>query len=308
MIPCGAEANPLPIRYSWHKTSKLGTISSIEMSERILILDGTLILSRISASDSGRYLAIVSNSIGEERCVSDLLVRSKLKVIIYPNHILQMTRGQSFNMTCRAEGYPISQLYWTHDLKRISSLSNTNDNSLHTSVYIHIESFEEKHIGMYQCFASNSFESVQATVQLSISDESPRIVKTFEEKIVNAGTSLSISCTATGSPLAQIEWTVDGHALPNLIRYRSGDYVTSDNKVVSYVNITSVRVEDGGRYRCLASNLMGQTHYENRINVYGPPAIKSANNLTVLSGTTVQMYCPYYGYPISSIDWINKGL
>jgi len=84
--------------------------------------------------------------------------------------------------------------------------------------------------------------------------------------------------------------------------------VTNDNKVVSYVNITSVRIEDGGRYRCSATNSIGETYYENRINVYGPPAVKSASNLTVLSGSTAHLFCPYYGYPISSIDWVNKGI
>lgn len=39
--------------------------------------------------------------------------------------------------------------------------------------------------------------------------------------------------------------------------------------VISHVNITGVRVEDGGTYRCTAANRVGEVHHQAQLNVYG---------------------------------------
>lgn len=39
--------------------------------------------------------------------------------------------------------------------------------------------------------------------------------------------------------------------------------------VIAHLNITSVRVEDGGLYTCMASNALGIVAHSARLNVYG---------------------------------------
>lgn len=60
------------------------------------------------------------------------------------------------------------------------------------------------------------------------------------------GHGLSLKCTATGLPLPQITWTLDSNQIYENMRVRIGDFVTGDGYVNSYVNISSVRTEDGG--------------------------------------------------------------
>jgi len=141
-----------------------------------------------------------------------------------------------------------------------------------------------------------------------ILDDPPRLVHTFEEKILYPGNSLSLSCSAVGSPLAQIQWSIDGtNNMPDSSRFRIGDYVTRDNRTISYVNISNVRSDDGGLYRCSAKNEIGSTWHEARINIYGPPAIKSMPNITALAGETIYLLCRFHGYPIQSITWYSRG-
>lgn len=45
--------------------------------------------------------------------------------------------------------------------------------------------------------------------------------------------------------------------------------MSSNGDVVSYLNITSVRPEDGGRYTCRAQNTRGTVEHSTRLNVYG---------------------------------------
>ena len=45
--------------------------------------------------------------------------------------------------------------------------------------------------------------------------------------------------------------------------------MTSDNSVVAQLNITRVRVEDGGLYSCTAKEGDHVASHENRLDVYG---------------------------------------
>lgn len=52
-------------------------------------------------------------------------------------------------------------------------------------------------------------------------------------------------------------------------RYALGQVMTSDNSVVAQLNITRVRVEDGGLYSCTAKEGDYVASHENRLDVYG---------------------------------------
>ncbi|GBO44119.1 Down syndrome cell adhesion molecule-like protein Dscam2, partial [Araneus ventricosus] len=108
---------------------------------------------------------------------------------------------------------------------------------------------------------------------------------------------------ATGSPLPQVTWRLDSLPLPEQLRFRVGDYVTRDSRVVSYVNITSIQVEDGGLFSCKATNEVGSVTHAARINVFGPPTIRSMPNVTALAGEITVLPCPAGGHPLSSISW-----
>ncbi len=94
---------------------------------------------------------------------------------------------------------------------------------------------------------SNEFESVQASAELALADDPPAFFYVFSVlEPVKPGNALSVKCSATGVPLPQIVWTLDGAPLADHGRIRVGDYVSSDGVVNSFVNITSLRTEDGG--------------------------------------------------------------
>ena len=63
---------------------------------------------------------------------------------------------------------------------------------------------------------------------------------------VESGTSVSLKCSATGLPLPQLMWTLDGQPIGEHSRLRVGDFVSSDGVVNSFVNISYARTNDGG--------------------------------------------------------------
>lgn len=77
--------------------------------------------------------------------------------------------------------------------------------------------------------------------------------------------------------------------------------------MVSYVNITSLRLEDGGLYRCEAVNDAGMAHHTQMVHIKGKPYIRPMSNITVLAGQQVSIRCPASGFPLSRITWF-KGM
>lgn len=82
-----------------------------------------------------------------------------------------------------------------------------------------------------------------------------------------------------------------------------GQYVTAHDDVIAHVNITSLKVEDGGEYTCIAQNEIAKISHSSRINVYGVPFIREMPSVQVVAGKQLYVKCPVAGYPIESINW-----
>ena len=73
---------------------------------------------------------------------------------------------------------------------------------------------------------------------------------------VNESNTAALFCSATGNPAPQLSWVrVDGSLPSNKIK------LTSDG----LMQIDDVRLEDAGKYKCMASNILGQD--ENAANL-----------------------------------------
>jgi hypothetical protein len=108
--------------------------------------------------------------------------------------------------------------------------------------------------------------------------------------------------------MPQITWQLfKSLPIPENPRYRVGDYVTRDNLIVSYVNISSVTPEDSGLYTCLAANDVQSIEHSSRINIYGSPSIRQMPNVTRVAGMIMTITCPVGGWPIDAVLW-EKGI
>ncbi|KAK8720692.1 hypothetical protein OTU49_013154, partial [Cherax quadricarinatus] len=77
--------------------------------------------------------------------------------------------------------------------------------------------------------------------------------------------------------------------------------------VISHVNISGVRVEDGGSYSCTASNTAASVLHAAPLHVYGRPLVRAMGSLSAVAGETFTVKCPVAGYPIASITWSKGG-
>lgn len=108
-----------------------------------------------------------------------------------------------------------------------------------------------------------------------LTEIAPQLVYRFIEQTMQPGPSVSLKCSAAGNPTPQISWLLDGFPLPQNDRLLIGQYVTVYGDVISHVNISAVKPEDGGEYECIASSRAGEARHSARLNIYGESARES---------------------------------
>lgn len=101
----------------------------------------------------------------------------------------------------------------------------------------------------------------------------------------------------------------------SLHRYAIGQYVEGSGDVISHLNISHIRTDDGGLYKCIASNSMGSAEYSARLNVYGeylnviPHYLSLQPQPTTLNQTAHSIYVTYFYLTVSFISflcYVNK--
>ncbi|KAL1485789.1 hypothetical protein MTO96_031748, partial [Rhipicephalus appendiculatus] len=219
---------------------------------------------------------------------------------------LTLVSRQVFN--CTVTGHPVRSLSWYKDQRPLEANARV---SFLTTGMLRISAVLREDAGMYQCYAHNEADSAPRArrncglAQNDVIDVAPFLTSVFEEQTLQPGASVSLRCSAAGNPLPQVTWTLDDAAVPDFHRFRVGDFVTADSVVVSFVNVTELRVEDGGLYACAAANAVGEARHGARVNVHGPPVIRPMGNVSVVAGTTLRVVCPVAGYPIHSVVWFK---
>ncbi|GLH07043.1 Down syndrome cell adhesion molecule-like protein Dscam2 [Gryllus bimaculatus] len=136
---------------------------------------------------------------------------------------------------------------------------------------------------------------------------SPELLHWFTEQTLQPGPAVSLRCVATGNPPPQFVWTLDGFPVPDNPRFLVGQYVTIHDDVISHVNISNLKEEDGGEYTCTAKNSVAAVSHSARVNVYGLPFIRVMPKITAVAGQDLVIKCPVAGFPIESIIWEKGG-
>ncbi|XP_012280177.1 Down syndrome cell adhesion molecule-like protein Dscam2 [Orussus abietinus] len=305
VLSCISQGIPPPM-YLWFRELVSGT-DMIGNSERIHARAGILVLQNARLEDAGRYVCHANNTAGSERVELEVSIISSLSIQLTPPQAT-VDLGKDTEFTCTVTGQPTPVISWAKDghLLREGSSGRIK---IQKGVIptLHISSITRDNKGMYQCFAKNDYEMVQATAELRLGDAAPQLVYKFIEQTMQPGPSVSLKCIATGNPTPRFTWTLDGFPLPQNDRFVIGQYVTVHGDVISHVNVSVVRVEDGGEYRCTAVNRVAKVHHTARLNIYGLPHVRPMGNFTAIAGEAAVIKCPVAGFPIASITWEKDG-
>ncbi|XP_015601116.1 Down syndrome cell adhesion molecule-like protein Dscam2 isoform X2 [Cephus cinctus] len=303
VIPCVAYANPRPSNRWYYKRNQRDEPLD-DTSGHFLMRDGSLIIQGVQESDAGSYICTASNSEGNDTLEVRLTVSAPLSVHIQPA-MQTVDLGKPAYLTCSASGFPQAALYWLKDGQPLRTGARVRSVS---RGQISVTSVAREDRGMYQCFVRNEHEMAQGIAELRLGEISPQLVYRFIEQTMQPGPSVSLKCSAAGNPTPQISWLLDGFPLPQNDRLLIGQYVTVYGDVISHVNVSSVKPEDGGEYECMASSRAGEARHSARLNIYGIPYVRPMAPISAVAGKQLRIKCPVAGYPIESIVWEKDGV
>ncbi|XP_055715988.1 cell adhesion molecule Dscam2 isoform X2 [Phlebotomus papatasi] len=302
-LPCNVRGNPIPI-FTWFRVTDSGALYPLPTSQRIIPSQSILLLKNSDERDSGRWICKASNQFGDQKLEIRLFVNSYLSIHVHPQTQTINSGGRAI-FNCSIVGSPIDKIEWFHDGKPIVQDTQGRIKLLSPTSLVILQVGREDR-GIYQCMVSNKKSSAQGIAELKLGDTVPELIYTFIEQNVRPGPHISLKCSATGSPPPQFTWLLDSEPIldvSSLHRYAIGQFVDITGDVISHLNISHVRTDDGGLYKCIAANSIGSVSHASRLNVYGPPYIRTSRLKQLLTGTDVTIHCPYSGYPIESIRW-----
>uniref|UniRef100_A0A8D2B1F2 Immunoglobulin superfamily member 10 n=1 Tax=Sciurus vulgaris TaxID=55149 RepID=A0A8D2B1F2_SCIVU len=135
--------------------------------------------------------------------------------------------------------------------------------------------------------------------------EKPRIVGGHAASFtVPAHSDAFLPCVATGNPPPTVHWTRVSSGLELSTGTQNSRFQVLPNGTLT---IQRVSIQDRGQYLCSASNPHGTDHLHVTLSVVSyPPRILEgrAEELTVHSGSTVELKCRAEGQPRPAVSWI----
>uniref|UniRef100_A0A8C3J6R6 Hemicentin-1 n=1 Tax=Calidris pygmaea TaxID=425635 RepID=A0A8C3J6R6_9CHAR len=270
-----------------------------------LIIDthrGLLKIQETQDLDAGDYTCVATNEAGRASGKITLDVGSPPVFTQEPSDE-SADIGSNITLPCYVQGYPEPKVKWRRRngaslFSRpfaISSISQLRTGALSiNNLWVSDE-------GTYICEAENQFGRIQsrpATITVTglvtpLIGVSPATANVIE------GQQLTLPCVLlAGNPIPDRRWIKNSMLVPNpYINVRSD----------GSLHLERVRLQDGGDYTCMASNVAGTSNKTTTVNVYVLPVIQHGQQIfSTIEGIPVTLPCKASGVPKPSIVWSKK--
>ncbi|XP_042230990.1 hemicentin-1-like isoform X2 [Homarus americanus] len=294
VFECDATGDPPP-EVTWYLGSDpVKQNARIQLSEN----DHVLNIPAVQEGDDGDYTCIATNLAGskEETFHLQVLVPPKMS----GPEVLPVAgvSGQPVRLECEVSGYPQPNVTWTYDNQQLIP-----DRTVHIeNNKLTIERVTADLAGRYMCTAVNLVGRAVRHFELEVT-EAPFIVGSGNEETITVveGESAALHCVASGYPDPIISW------------FKEGGGIRIDKRVnLSWggrtLLIQDVGQDDGGRYTCMASNLVGNHTRDYRVQVLqAPQLLEALQEVVAVSGEVVNLMCTYSGHPPPKISWYFEG-
>ncbi|XP_061016921.1 hemicentin-1 isoform X2 [Dama dama] len=299
VMECKTSGIPSP-QVKWFKGDLELKPSAFLITDPLL---GRLKIQETQDLDAGDYTCVAVNDAGRASGRVTLDVGSPPVFIQEPTDV-SMEIGSNVTLPCYVQGYPEPKIKWRRlDNMPIFSrpFSVSSISQLRTGD-LFIANLWASDKGTYICEAENQFGKIQSQITVTVTGLVPPLIGISPPVTsVIEGQQLTLPCALlAGNPIPERRWTKNSAMLVQ------NPYITvrSDGSL----HIERVRLQDGGEYTCVASNVAGTTNKTTAVDVHVLPTIQHGQQiLSTIEGIPVTLPCKASGIPKPSITWSKKG-
>uniref|UniRef100_H0XAK9 Hemicentin 1 n=1 Tax=Otolemur garnettii TaxID=30611 RepID=H0XAK9_OTOGA len=318
-LVCEAYSYP-PATITWFKDG-----APLESNQNIRILPGGRTLQILNAQEdnAGRYSCVATNEAGE--MIKHYEVKVYIPPIIKKGDILgpglspkevKIKVNNTLTLECEAYAIPSASLSWYKDGQATPLKSDDHVNIAANGHTLQIKEAQISDTGRYTCVASNIAGEDELDFDVNI-QVPPSFQKLWEMgNMLDSGRSGEAKDVIINNPIS-LYCETNAAPPPTLTWYKDGRPLTSSDKVLilpggRVLQIPRAKVEDAGRYTCVAVNEAGEDSLQYDVRVLLPPIIKGANSdlpeeVTVLVNKSTRMECLSSGSPAPRNSWQKDG-
>ncbi|MED6231794.1 Roundabout 2, partial [Ataeniobius toweri] len=284
--------------------------------DRITVRGGKLTISNTRKSDSGIYVCVASNMVGErESEKAQLSVFERPAFLQRPANQVVLV-DESVEFRCQVHGDPPPALRWKKEDVDVPR-GRYDIRYEREDFLLRIKKASVSDQGTFTCIAENRVGKAEASAYLTIRArpvEAPQFVVRPRDQIVAQGRTATFPCETRGKPQPTVFWQREGSKdllFPN-------QPAQGDERVTVSVNgeltISSVQRSDAGYYICQALTVAGSIMAKAQLEVADaskgrpPPIIRQgpSNQTQALGGVSV-LKCQASGDPEPTVTWRKNG-
>uniref|UniRef100_A0AC34Q1K0 Ig-like domain-containing protein n=1 Tax=Panagrolaimus sp. JU765 TaxID=591449 RepID=A0AC34Q1K0_9BILA len=270
----------------------------VRSNSRVQILNSgrTLHIMNADSSDSASYSCLAKNEAGDDTAYFDLLVLVKPEITGLHPRTIDSISNQTVPIHCRTTGIPPPSIEWYFSDKRIDPSEKYE--IVENGTVLRIHNIQSDEAGRYSCVARNKIGEAQTDVFIEVT-EAPTFIGAVNEIKIIEGTEKTIRCDVKGKPYPTVTWRKNGEPVGYGLISRGGE---------NLIHIVKARVEDAGRYTCIAMNRGGERRHNMQVHVLVPPKIADGDRvLKAVEGNLLVLECPANGIPPPEITWLKNG-
>lgn len=261
LLQCQAVADPPNMTYVWHKGEEnVYHIDSLKSRVKIMV-DGTLLISRLIPEDSGRYTCMPTNGLLTPPTASaNLTVMHAAKALETPEETYLPT-GKDGLVTCPAAAQPpLLRVEWMKDGEPLD-LSLFPGWTLTPEGSLLMATVNDDAAGLYTCTPYNSYGTMGPSkpIKVKLQDPPSFSVAPEAEYKQEVGRSLFIPCQANKDPTVKVTWSkVD-------IARRVAYSITPNGSLL----LQPVTKDHQGSWECCAANRVASVTTRTQVFVLG---------------------------------------
>ncbi|KAF1746889.1 hypothetical protein GCK72_023347 [Caenorhabditis remanei] len=293
VLECPAQALPPPVRLWTYEGEKIDAL----LIPHTVREDGALVLHNVKLENTGVFSCQVSNLAGEDSLSYTLSVHEKPKIISEVPGFVDVVKGFTIEIPCRATGVPEVIRTWNKD--GIDLNIDGKKISVDNHGTLRISEATREDIGNYNCVVTNQAGKSEMTTNVDVQEPPVISPSTQTNNTAVVGDRVELKCYVEASPAATVTWFRRGIAIGSGTK---GYTVEPDGTLV----IQSATVEDATIYTCKASNPAGVAEANLQVTVIASPDIKDQNVVTqesVKESHPFSLYCPVFSNPLPQITW-----